>query len=102
MRTVAGMTLQHIQFAGAEVRVSPSGSACQQSAELVILFIRHRAQRPVTGRGFTCLGSHQTALRIARTRSMSHSESGRRRKYRCVQVAEPSFSSTVRAGAVCG
>ena len=34
----------------------------QQSAELVILFIRHQAQRPVTERGFTCLGGHQTAF----------------------------------------
>ncbi len=54
MRTsVAGMTLQHIQFAGAEGQgVAIRIGMHQQSAELVILFIRHRGTAASHRAGF--------------------------------------------------
>ena len=70
------MTLQHIQFAGAEgQRLAIRIGMYQQSAELVILFIRHRSgQSP--GEVSPASVVTRRLLRIARTRSMSHSRVG--------------------------
>ena len=77
MRTVASMTLQHIQFAGAEgQRLAIRIGMYQQSAELVILFIRHQHSGQSPGEVSPASVVTRRLLRIARTRSMSHSRVG--------------------------
>ena len=74
------MTLQHIQFAGAEgQRLAIRIGMHQQRAELVLLFIRHQAQPPGTGRAFAGLGGHHASFsfgptpRIAATHTQTSS-----------------------------